>query len=78
LAGPDNLILEANPAMARLLELAGSDALIGQDPFANTPLDEPPWLRESLANLSPDGAASIISLGAVADINIPSRDAAKV
>jgi len=59
LAGPDNLILEANPAMARLLELAGSDALIGQDPFANTPLDEQPWLRESLANLSPDGAASI-------------------
>lgn len=59
LAGPDNLILEANPAMARLLELAGSDALIGQDPFANTPPDEQLRLRESLANLSPDGAASI-------------------
>ena len=40
LAGPDNLILEANPAMARLLELAGSDALIGQDPFTCSPPDE--------------------------------------
>lgn len=59
LAGPDNLILEANHAMARLMKLASVNPIIGKDAFAFTPPDERLRLQNSLANLAPDGAASI-------------------
>lgn len=60
LAGQDNLILEANHAMARLMKLASVNPIIGKDAFAFIPPDERLRLQNSLANLSPDGAASIL------------------